>query len=421
MAHRLPLVLSLKPFLEILSFNMDLRSDYPFWLLDKGIIHSYPSLLEDARTDIVIMGAGISGALAAWHLCHAGFKTVVVDKRHVGMGSTAASTALLQYEIDVPLTELIAKRGERDAVQSYLLCLKAISDLENICGHWPEAAFVKKPSLQYASYKKDVQGLREEFKLRRKYGIMLQWLDKTAIRDKYGFEKEAAILSRDAAEVKAYNLTHALLRRCRQMGIEVYDHTEITHFQENKRGVELITEQGKKIKARKLVIACGYESARYIPKKIQNLRSTYAIISEPGNRSDYWYHNSLIWETAQPYLYLRTTEDNRILVGGKDENFSDPRLRDKILPAKAKALELEFKKLFPAIHFRTDFKWAGTFASTKDGLPYIGCLPFKPHTYFALGLGGNGITFSIIAAQIITRLALGLQDDDVHLFDFNRS
>ena len=47
---------------------MDLRSDYPFWLLDKGIIHSYPSLLKDIKTDIVIMGAGISGALAAWHL-----------------------------------------------------------------------------------------------------------------------------------------------------------------------------------------------------------------------------------------------------------------------------------------------------------------------------------------------------------------
>ena len=65
--------------------TMDLRSDYPFWLLDRGIIHSYPSLLQDLKTDIVIMGAGISGALTAWHLCHAGFKVVVVDKRHVGM------------------------------------------------------------------------------------------------------------------------------------------------------------------------------------------------------------------------------------------------------------------------------------------------------------------------------------------------
>ena len=84
-------------------------------------------------------------------LCHAGFKTVVVDKRHVGMGSTAASTALLQYEIDTPLAELIAKRGEPDAVKSYLLCLKAINDLEDICGQWPEVGFYQEtqPAIRF--------------------------------------------------------------------------------------------------------------------------------------------------------------------------------------------------------------------------------------------------------------------------------
>lgn len=399
---------------------MDLRSDFPFWLLDKGIIHSYPSLQRHIKTDIVVMGAGISGALAAWHLSHAGFKTVVVDKRHVGMGSTAASTALLQYEIDTPLTELIGLRGERDAVRSYLLCLKAITDLEAICGQWPETAFTKRPSLQYASYKKDVAALKKEYQIRKQAGIALQWLNKSAIKDWFGFEKEAALLSRDAAEVKAYSLTHALLHRCKHLGLEVYDHTTITHFEENKRGVELITNEGKKIKARKLVIACGYESARYIPQKVQTLHSTYAIISEPYTTDHHWHQNALIWETSRPYLYLRTTEDNRILIGGKDDDFSDPRRRDKALHAKARSLEQAFHKLLPHIYFRTDFKWAGTFASTKDGLPYIGCLPGKPHTYFALGLGGNGITFSIIAARIITRLALGETDDDARLFGFNR-
>jgi glycine/D-amino acid oxidase-like deaminating enzyme len=400
---------------------MDLRSDFPFWLLDRGIIHTYPSLLQDLKTEIVIMGAGISGALTAWHLCHAGFKVVVIDKRHVGMGSTAASTALLQYEIDTPLAELIAKRGEPDAVKSYLLCLKALTDLEAICGQWPEVAFTKRPSLQYASFKKDVPLLKKDYELRKQYGIAVQWLDKATIKEKFGFNKDAGILSRDAAEVKAYSLTHALLHRCKPLGLEVYDHTAISDFKENRRGVELVTEHGKKIKARKLVIACGYESARYIPQKIQTLQSTYAIISEPCSTNHHWYHNALIWETDRPYLYLRTTDDNRILVGGKDNDSSDPRLRDEALPAKAKALEQAFKKLFPAIHFRTDFQWAGTFASTKDGLPYIGCLPGKPHTYFALGLGGNGITFSILAAQIITDLALGLPNDNARLFGFDRS
>src|SRR5688572_15752396 len=103
---------------------MDLRSHYPYWLLRHGILHTYPSLVKNISTQVVIMGGGISGALTAWHLQQAGFDVVLVDRRHIGMGSTAASTALLQYEIDTPLHKLIDKVGEKNAVKSYLLCLK---------------------------------------------------------------------------------------------------------------------------------------------------------------------------------------------------------------------------------------------------------------------------------------------------------
>jgi len=48
------------------------------------------------------------------------------------------------------------------------------------------------------------------------------------------------------------------------------------------------------------------------------------------------------------------------------------------------------------------YAWSGTFGETKDGLPYIGGVhPRFPHTYFALGYSGNGITFSVVAAEII--------------------
>jgi glycine/D-amino acid oxidase-like deaminating enzyme len=184
--------------------------------------------------------------------------------------------------------------------------------------------------------------------------------------------------------------------------------------------VELLTGDNKRIKARKLVIACGYESQRYIPKPIQDLRSTFVIISEPHGKKEFWYKNSLIWETKNPYLYLRTSSDNRILVGGKDISSSDPLKRDKLLYSKAKFLERSFSRLFPAIPFRTDFKWAGSFASTKDGLPYIGSIVQRPHTYFALGLGGNGITFSVIAAKIIRDMLIGKKNDDGKIFSFDR-
>src|SRR5437763_1562512 len=101
---------------------MDLRSGYPYSLIRNGLVRDYPSLHDNISTDVVIIGAGISGALVAWHLTKAGIPCVVVDKRHVGMGSTAASTSLLQYEIDTPLVTLKKLVGVYNANRSYLLC-----------------------------------------------------------------------------------------------------------------------------------------------------------------------------------------------------------------------------------------------------------------------------------------------------------
>ena len=400
---------------------MDLRSGLPYSLLRYGMMTSYPSLQHDLQTDIAIMGGGISGALTAWYLSRAGCNVVLVDGRNIGMGSTAASTSLLQYEIDVPLNELIDKTGEKNAVRSYLLCREAIDTLGSIAHQLKlKDVFQKKPSFQFASFKKHRKNLRKEFQLRRKIGFELQWLEEKDISDKYHLKKTCGILSEDGAEADAYSLTHSLLNDGISHGLCVYDHTQIVRIKHHPKNVELLTADNRKIRARKLVIACGYESQRYIPKRIQDLDSTYVIISEPHCEKEFWYKNSLIWETATPYLYLRTTSDNRILVGGKDNPSSNPAVREKLLASRARALETSFKKLFPSIPFRTDFKWAGSFASTKDGLPYIGSIRQRPHTYFALGLGGNGITFSVIAAKIIRDIITGKKNDDAALFSFER-
>ena len=145
---------------------MNLHSSYPYWLLRHGIINSYPSLYVDLKAEIVIMGAGISGALVANQLCQAGYNVVIVDRRHAGMGSTA--TSLLQYEIDKPLHQLIDLVGKKEAVNSYQLCRQAIFDIKKDRGQLkvPDL-FALKPSFQFASLKRDVAGLYKEYTLRK--------------------------------------------------------------------------------------------------------------------------------------------------------------------------------------------------------------------------------------------------------------
>ncbi len=94
--------------------------------------------------------------------------------------------------------------------------------------------------------------------------------------------------------------------------------------------------------------------------------------------------------------------------------------RDKLIAGKTKQLAADFKKLFPAIPFKSEFSWTGTFGSTRDELPFIGTYKSLPNSYFALGFGGNGITFSQIAANIICDQTKGKQNKDAAIFSFDR-
>ncbi|HEY5823102.1 MAG TPA: FAD-binding oxidoreductase, partial [Cyclobacteriaceae bacterium] len=366
---------------------------------------------------------GITGALMAYYLGKAEFNVVIVDRRHVGMGSTAASTGLLQYEIDTPLRKLISLVGEKNAIRGYALCVEAIEKLHEVVKDVAlDVDFEFKPSFQYASKQSHVKDLKKEFELRRRHKLSkVEWLEPKEIKAKFGFVVPGGIISSDGAQINAYKLTHHLLKYCiDKFDLQVYDSTAIVKSKTTHKEAELITAEGKKIKAKHLVICAGYESESYLPMKVEIRNTTYAIISEPFASGKFWFEDALIWETAIPYLYMRTTLDNRILVGGRDDNFYNPTKRDRRLPRKAEMLVHDFNKKFPHIPLKIDFEWAGTFCGTKDGLPFIGKVDKCPNTYFALGFGGNGITFSLIAAEIISDLLSGKKNEDEEVFSFTR-
>lgn len=401
---------------------MDLKSGYPFWAVKNGLMRAFPALAGDIQCDVAVIGGGITGALIADELSSNGLQVSVFEQRDIGWGSTAASTALLQYEIDIHLIELAKLYGEVDALLAYRACEQAIVDLEKLARQVDDVDFDLQESLYYASHRRDKAALAAECALRLKHGFDVEWLDADAIKNQYGFKAPAGILSKLAARIDPYRLTYKLLARMHDNGHYVYDRTAIKHLKPETDQVLLETSTGHTISCQHVVMATGYETQKWLKQRVAYNRSSYAFITDPIEPELLGELNrTMLWESARPYLYMRTTGEGRLLVGGEDDDIDIPAKRDQRVDKKAQTLAKKVEKLFPKLPMNPTFSWAGTFAETEDGLPFFGPHEqYGPRVQFAMAYGGNGITYSMIGAGLLRANIEQRQHPLADLFSFSR-
>jgi glycine/D-amino acid oxidase-like deaminating enzyme len=380
---------------------MDVKSGMPFWAIRDGLLHGFPRLSGDRRCEVAVVGAGITGALVADELSRHGHDVVVLDSCDVGWGSTAASTALLQYESDTHLGDLAARVGMDDAVRTYRACAEAIPALQARARAVGAVHFARNDSLYLASRAGHCARLRQECDLRRRHGLPARWLDAAGIRDRFDVKAPGGILTPLAARVDPYKFAIGLLRGVERRGGGVFDHTPVRSLAATPRGVELRTDDGL-VRCRQVVVAAGYASQRWLRERVARNHSTYALVTDPIDPFAGPWRRTLLWETARPYLYLRATADGRLMIGGLDDRLDDPRRRDARVQRKARQLLERARKLLPPLDLRPSFAWAGTFAETPDGLPYFGPHPqYGPRVHFAMAYGGNGITYAMVGAALL--------------------
>ncbi|MEO6690460.1 MAG: FAD-dependent oxidoreductase [Dokdonella sp.] len=401
---------------------MDLKSGYPFWVVKNGLLNNFPVLDDDLECDVLVVGAGITGALIAWHLQRDGHNVCVIDRREAGWGSTAASTALLQYEIDTEMQDLASRYGVDDAVLAYRACADAIPKLQRIARKFRGISFQPMRSLYYASRWYHRSRLLSEAALRTRYGFDLAVLDDAQMQEHFGFDAPIGILTAVAAQTDPYQMAHKLLADVVRNGGHVFDRTAMAAFSPTRGKVTVTTETNARIRCGHLVIAGGYESQALLDQKVASNRSSYAYITDPLPRGLGPLQNCVVWESARPYLYVRSTDDGRVLVGGEDDAVDIPLKRDALVKRKAAKLEKKAQALFPQMTLTPAFAWAGTFAETVDGLPFFG--PHEQHgprVHFAMAYGGNGITYSLIGAELLTETLAGRPHPCAALFSFERT
>ncbi|MES2474122.1 MAG: FAD-dependent oxidoreductase [Pseudomonadota bacterium] len=376
------------------------------------------ALNQSLTCDVAIVGAGISGAFMAQSLTRLYDRVVVVDRRSPAMGSTHASTAMLQFEIDTPLTALADQIGHPKAARAWQRSYRSTQQLmrliraENIA-----CALSERSALYLAGDELGGRGMEKEARARNRAGLACDFLSQKELRARYGIDRTGAILSDGAAVADPVALARGLLRKARGQGARIFAPCDVTDVMATRSGV-MLAAGGYFVEARAVVFCTGYEVMKDLPDRAMKITSSWAAATEPNADYPSWLDQTLVWEAAKPYLYLRTGANGRLIVGGEDADLDSPSYRAGMLGLKARRLALKTHRMLPGLKPKWIHVWAGAFGESSDGLPIIDAVPDMPGCFAVMGFGGNGTIYSMIAAQLMPGLLKGKKPADSDLFRF---
>lgn len=327
---------------------------------------AFPKRDGDVSSDVARVVAGITAALMADVLPGHGNGVVVLDQFDVCWGSTSVSTTLLQYRIDSHAIDLAMCYEPATALLAYQSCLHAISVLWAVANAVRDVDFATCESLYYASNRADRVRLADAFSWQTQHGFPVRWLSHAELRDKYASIAPAAIFSSLATRVDPNRLASRLLRRKQQKGTCVFSRTPVKSITTTTRSVQVTRDNDMSIRTRHTVIARGYDAQCRLRQRIAKNRNSYAYIRDPVDHAKLgWMADTLLWESVRPYLYLRSSGDGRLLMGGKAGVRDIAARRDRLVDRKATILQRKVSRSVPHLQAQPAFTWVRTFAEAS--------------------------------------------------------
>lgn len=399
--------------------KQDLRSGEPLWLSTPRISVRARARAGRNHYDVIIVGSGVSGALMAHALADGRKRILMLDRRKPVRGSTIASTAMIQHEIDVPLHQLARRIGKEKAKRAWLRSARAVEDLIELCRETNIACQMQpKKALYLSGDEFGSRALETEARMRGRIGLDAEFIGAETLRDQFGIDRTGAILSTASASANPGQLTAGLIRIAQKKGLVLASPVEITDVLPVGDRVAMATSDGNAISASHVVFCTGYEFLDRLRNRNHSVISTWALAARPSKEIPRWLQDYLVWEASDPYLYLRMSDQGFLIAGGEDE--ADPEAhRDPVkLKRKTTAILKKAERLLGVKIAAPDYAWSALFGTTTTGLPMIGEAPGMPNVHAVMGFGGNGITFSMIASQIVAADILGKADADRDLFGF---
>jgi glycine/D-amino acid oxidase-like deaminating enzyme/nitrite reductase/ring-hydroxylating ferredoxin subunit len=360
--------------------------------------------------DVIIIGGGITGVSTALLLQEEGKKCLLVEAHNIGYGTSGGTTAHLNTLLDIPYYTMQKNFGKEKASQVYTSVEEAINLIKyNIDRFNINCGFEFANAYLFAQDEDQQKELDEIIETSRECGLKIEETSEIPVPISFVKAAKAAM----QAKFNPLQYIHGLAKAYEELGGIIIEDCRVTEI-DNAEHVTVHTTCGS-------FSATDVVYATHIPPGINLLHlrcvpyRTYAMaVTLPEDA----YPEGLIYDMYDPYHYYRTQEVNGkkyFIAGGEDHQTGHLENTNQCFLK----LESHLRQHFDVQS--VDYSWSSQYYESADGLPYIGNLPGQSsHVYVASGFGGNGMTYSSVAALLLKRIILEKQPFNESLFDPNR-
>jgi glycine/D-amino acid oxidase-like deaminating enzyme/nitrite reductase/ring-hydroxylating ferredoxin subunit len=360
--------------------------------------------------DVAIVGGGITGITTGLLLQQAGKSCVIFEAQNLGFGTTGGTTAHLNTLLDTPYTTISKNFGKDNATlvaqaatDALNLIEKHVKEYEIFCDYEKTAAYL------FSQDAKETKELKEIHDACLEVGLQAQFVDNLPIS--LAYEKVMHIGEQAKFHPIAY--LHALAAEFEHAGGIIKQQCQVHNVSDDNH-VKIETSHGS-FTSNSLIYAT------HIPLGVNILHTkclpyrSYAMAVKLASDN---YPAGLCYDMKDPYHYYRTQIINGseyFIAGGFDHKTGHEPNTELCF----RDLENHIRKHFNVA--KITHRWSSQYFESVDGLPFIGRLPgHTDNVFVATGYGGNGMTYSHVAAVVLSDLIVKGESRYEHLFSPTR-
>jgi glycine/D-amino acid oxidase-like deaminating enzyme len=374
---------------------------------------------------VVVVGAGMSGAMTAYACVAAGLKVIVLEAERVGLGGSGRATGLLSGEAAESYRDLEARAGRRVARALFGAMQSAPRELASTVKRLGiRAGFDLADHFRVVPAAHSDKLIRREIAARQQAALKTGWVQPAALTKVAALDSSGAMRLPGAGFVDPFKLTLGFLNAAIKRGAKVYEKSRVKKITFTRKTATAFLDAGA-ITTTNLAICIGEPTSLFKPLK-RHLRheDRYAVLTEPlppAVRAELGQRTSVLTDIDAPPHHLWFTSDNRALFAGGDQKRPPDRLRDKTLVQRTGQLMYELTRLYPAISGAMPaYGWDVPLAHPVDGVMYAGSHRNFPFHHFAFGTSHDPAR-AYLASRVILRSIQGTATKEDEYFSFARN